>query len=59
MQLDKLFEELLDRTDESSSGRKAEIPYNILAELLVISRFCEPSSELYIAEEFIKLQCGM
>jgi transposase len=60
LQLDKLFEELLDRTDESSSGRKAEIPFqrilrnNILAELLVISRFCEPSSELYIAEEFIK-----
>jgi transposase len=53
LQLDKLFEELLGR-EEESSGRKAEIPYNILSELLVISRFCEPSSELYIAEEFIK-----
>ncbi len=54
LQLDKLLEELLVSTEESSRGRKAEIPYNILSELLIISRFCEPSSELYIAEEFIK-----
>jgi len=54
LQLDKLLEELLGESEESGSGRKAEIPYNILAELLIISRFCQPSSELYIAEEFIK-----
>lgn len=54
LELDKLLGELLEDSGQSGSGRKSEIPYAILAELLIISRFCEPSSELYIAEEFIK-----
>ncbi len=47
LHLDKIFSELLGEG-------KTEIAESIVAQLLVISRFCEASSELYIAEEFIR-----
>ena len=47
LHLDRILSELL-------SGSKTKIAENILSELLIISRFCEASSELYIAEEFIR-----
>jgi transposase len=31
-----------------------EIPWSVMAEILVLSRFCEPSSELHIAEHFYR-----
>jgi len=47
LQLDKILTELL-------SDSKTKIPEDVLSQLLIISRFCEASSELYIAEEFIR-----
>jgi len=47
LHLDKILTELL-------GVGKTEIPESILAQLLIISRFCEASSELYIAEQFIR-----
>ena len=34
-------------------GRE-EIPWSLMAQVLVIARFCDPCSELYIAEHFYK-----
>ena len=34
-------------------GRE-EIPWSLMAQVLVMARFCDPSSELYIAEHFYK-----
>jgi len=48
--LSKQFERVMPEAVER--GRRAEIPWARLAEVLVISRFCEPSSELHIAEQF-------
>lgn len=45
--LDKLFEKYTER------GRE-EIAWTSLMELLILSRFCEPSSELHIAEHFFE-----
>lgn len=47
LQLDKILTELL-------SDIKTKIPEDVLSQLLIISRFCEASSELYIAEGFIR-----
>ncbi len=43
--LDRFFESVLP------VGRE-EIPWAVMAEVLVLSRLCEPSSELHIAEHF-------
>jgi len=37
---------------ESIEGGREEIPWALMAQVLVVSRFCEPSSELHIAEHF-------
>jgi len=37
---------------ESIGGGREEIPWAVMAQVLVVSRFCEPSSELHIAEHF-------
>jgi transposase len=52
--LGELFDHLLSEstTEEASPGRPPKIPWARLAEVLVIARFCEPSSELHIAESF-------
>jgi transposase len=53
-----LAQQLLDRLGLSTlfarlmgHGRE-EIPWSVMAQVLVIARFCDPSSELYIAEHF-------
>ena len=45
LQLDKLFESVMPRGEE-------EIPWAKMASVLVISRLCNPSSELHIAEHY-------
>lgn len=45
--LDEFFEKRLVRGDE-------EIPWWTMAELLTIARLCEPSSELHIAEDWLR-----
>lgn len=37
---------------ESIGGGREEIPWALMAQVLVACRFCEPSSELHIAEHF-------
>jgi transposase len=55
-----LAQQLLDQLGLSSildclvpEGRE-EIPWSLMAQVLIIARFCDPSSELYIAEHFYK-----
>jgi len=43
--LDEFFEQVMPRGQES-------VPWSVSALLLVIARLCEPSSELYIAEQW-------
>ena len=50
--LGEQFEHVMPETVDGQRGRQAEIPWARLAEVLVMSRFCEPSSELHIAEQF-------
>ena len=38
--------------DTQMPGNNAKIPWGTLATVLVIARFCEPSSDLHIAEHF-------
>ena len=45
--LDEFFEKHLTRGDE-------EIPWSTLAKILTVARFCEPSSELHIAEDWLR-----
>ncbi len=54
LHLGELFDQLLpESTDEEPlPGRPPKIPWARLAEVLIASRFCEPSSELHIAESF-------
>jgi transposase len=47
LRLDTLCEELLPR------GRE-EVPWSVMAAVLVIARLCEPSSELHIAEDWYR-----
>lgn len=47
LKLDRLCEALLPR------GRE-EIPWAVMAEVLVVARLCEPSSELHIAEDWYR-----
>lgn len=57
LQLSDLFAQLMPDSEtsaESSAGRPPKIPWARLAEVLVISRFCEPSSELHTAESFYR-----
>lgn len=35
-------------------GGREEIPWSVMAQVLVLSRLCDPSSELYIAEHFYR-----
>ncbi len=42
--LDEFFEAHLTRGDE-------DIPWSTMAKILTVARFCEPSSELHIAED--------
>lgn len=53
--------ELLDRvmletsaSADAALGRHPKISWSALANVLLISRFCEPSSELHIAEQFYR-----
>ena len=39
---------------ETIAGGREEIPWAIMAQVLVLSRLCDPSSELYIAEHFYR-----
>ena len=43
--LDEFFEQVMPRRQES-------VPWSVSALLLIIARLCEPSSELYIAEQW-------
>ncbi len=52
--LGEQFEHLMPETPDGQRGRQAEIPWATMAEVLVMSRFCEPSSELHIAEQFYR-----
>ncbi len=45
LQLDKLFENVMPRGSE-------DIPWAKMAQVLLISRLCNPSSELHIAEHY-------
>ena len=45
--LPELFERLIPKTHE-------KIRWSTLAEVLIVSRFCEPTSELFIAEQFYR-----
>jgi len=47
LRLDTLCAELLPR------GR-AEVPWSVMAAVLVLARLCEPSSELHIAEDWYR-----
>jgi transposase len=47
LKLDRLCEALLPR------GREA-VPWAVMAEVLVLARLCEPSSELHIAEDWYR-----
>jgi len=52
--LDRLLPESSDAGDELPVGRPPKIAWARLAEVLIVSRFCEPSSELHIAESFYR-----
>jgi transposase len=52
--LDHLLPESSDGAEESPVGRPPKIAWARLAEVLIVSRFCEPSSELHIAESFYR-----
>jgi len=45
--LDKFFCEVIP-------GGREEIPWSLMAQVLVLSRLCDPSSELHIAEHFYR-----
>jgi len=45
--LTELFNQLMD-------GGREDVPWSLMAMVLVIARLCEPSSELHIAEHFYK-----
>lgn len=45
--LDELLEQLLPRGEE-------DIPWAMMATVLVVARLCEPSSELHIAEDWLR-----
>jgi len=47
LELDALMEKLIPRGHE-------DIPWGVMAAVLVIARFCEPSSELHIAEDWFR-----
>ncbi len=47
LELDQFFQKIIP------AGRE-QIPWSTMAEILLVSRFCEPSSELYIAETFYR-----
>ena len=54
--LDEMLERVLPEpggsADAVDGGRNPKISWASLASVLIISRFCEPSSELHIAEQF-------
>ena len=54
LKLGELLDELLPdaQGEDAGPGRPPKIPWARLAEVLIVSRFCEPSSELHIAESF-------
>ena len=52
--LDRLLPESTDAGMEGLLGRPPKIAWARLAEVLIVSRFCEPSSELHIAESFYR-----
>ena len=52
LDLGEQFEHLMPEVIDGQRGRQAEIPWAKMAEVLMIFRFCEPSSELHIAEQF-------
>jgi transposase len=52
--LDRLIPETSADLDTASAGRPPKIAWARLAEVLIVSRFCEPSSELHIAESFYR-----
>ena len=52
--LDRLLPETSAAFDTAQAGRPPKIAWARLAEVLIISRFCEPSSELHIAESFYR-----
>jgi len=52
--LDRLLGETSAAFDTAQAGRPPKIAWARLAEVLIISRFCEPSSELHIAESFYR-----
>jgi len=56
--LGELLDRLLPATSAdlvtASAGRPPKIAWARLAEVLIVSRFCEPSSELHIAESFYR-----
>jgi hypothetical protein len=39
---------------ETLEGGREEVPWAIMAQVLILCRLCEPSSELYIAEHFYR-----
>lgn len=43
---------LKDFFEEVMGPGREEVPWSAMALISVLSRFCEPSSELYIAEHF-------
>lgn len=55
--LGEMLERVMPETPGSAdavAGRHPKISWAALANVLVISRFCEPSSELHIAEQFYR-----
>lgn len=46
--------ELIDFLDEIMPVSRAEVPWPLMAAVLVLCRWCRPSSELYIAEHLYK-----
>jgi transposase len=52
--LDRLLPESSDLAEDVPVGRPPKIAWARLAEVLIVSRFCEPSSELHIAESFYR-----
>ena len=52
--LDRLLPASADGADDMPVGRPPKIAWARLAEVLIVSRFCEPSSELHIAESFYR-----
>jgi hypothetical protein len=43
---------LVDFLEKAIPGGREEIPWSVMAQVLTLSRLCEPSSELHIAEHF-------